>query len=104
MKNGFMNATDTVCGWTKGPTRCRPPCTEEVNKVVNEKNRLWKEWRKGGNTDGYQEVKVRLKYVTHTEKKEVSYRSLQMGRATVKKKNHEVFKIAKHYDKNKPGY
>ena len=59
-----MKAIDEVCGWTRGPVRRRETWwwNDAVERAVNEKRRLYKEWREGGSRERYVEAKHGAKY------------------------------------------
>ena len=73
IKRNLLKATDSVCGWTKGGPP-RPNVTwwwnEIVEAAVNEKKRLYKEYKKGGNYEVYQEARRRSRKAVYEAKKE----------------------------------
>ncbi len=96
----LLEASDKVCGWTKGRARRGETWwwNTEVDRAIKEKRRLWKEWKAGGSREQYAEAKRIAKSKVYAAKKEAEMSSFQniMTRDDVKG---EVFKIAKQITK-----
>ena len=63
LKDCLLEASDSVCGWTKGPVRRRETWwwNRDVDNAVKEKRRLWKEWKQGGSKEPYLAAKRKAK-------------------------------------------
>lgn len=53
IKEALLASSDATCGWTREPPRYRVNCwcTENVDRIVKEKCRFWKRWKKGGSKE-----------------------------------------------------
>ena len=100
MKDCLLEASDSVCGWTKGPVRRREMWwwNRDVDNAVKEKRRLWKEWKQGNSKEPYLAAKRRAKSVVYAAKKRVEEERFPNLLTRDDQKN-EVFKIAKQMTK-----
>ena len=71
LKSCLLDASDRVCGWTKGQVRRRETWwwNDEVDRAIKVKRRLWKEWKAGGSKEQYLEAKRTAKSKVYAVKK-----------------------------------
>ncbi len=73
IKQGLLNATDEVCGWTRGGSVRHEETwwwNETVDKIIKEKRKAWKDWQKGGSKEAYLKVKRKAKTAVYTAKRD----------------------------------
>ena len=72
IKTCLLNACDTICGWTRGGKPKRKETwwwNDEVDSIIKEKRRLWKEWQKGGDKEKYLQAKRKAKFAVYAARK-----------------------------------
>ena len=100
LKGCLLDASDNVCGWTKGPVRRRETWwwNRKVDNAIKEKRRLWKEWKAGSSKEPYLEAKRRAKSEVYAAKRRAEEERFPNVLTRDDQKN-EVFKIAKQMAK-----
>ena len=97
LKNVLIEATEKVCGWTKGPAQRKTTFWWDagVDHVIKEKRRLWKEWKKGScSKERYTEAKRRARRAVYDAKTKAAVE--QFGSLTTSKNCRDnAFRIAR---------
>jgi len=79
LKNELLEATDKVCGWTKGPVNHKTSWwwNDEVDvATIKVKRKRFKAWKKGGDKEIYLAGKCRTRREVYRAKKVILYRML----------------------------
>ena len=96
----LLQATDETCRWTKRPARHSQTWwwNDEVDQCINEKRRLWKEWKSVGSKNLYLEAKHRARTAVYAAKAEAE-RNIFADVLRREDQRNEVFKIANQMKK-----
>ena len=71
LKACLLSATDSTCGWTKGPPRRKETWwwNDQVDLAVKERKRLYKAWKCGGSKEPYLVAKRKVRSEIYAAKK-----------------------------------
>ena len=73
IKTCLTESAEKVCGKTKGGIRCHKETwwwSEDIEKVIREKRKLWKDWKMGGSKEKYLVAKKAARRAVYFAKKE----------------------------------
>ena len=96
LKNDLLEISNATCGWTKGPPRHKVTWwwDNDVEILIKEKRKLWKEWKRGGSKEKYLDAKRAARRAVYNAKEKSEKE--RFGNVLIREdQREEVFKIAK---------
>ena len=101
LKTALTEAAAETCGWTKGGCQRHKETwwwNDEVDNIIKEKRKAWKQWKNGGCKEDYIRVKRAAKTAVYIAKRDAQ--TQQFGSINNNSDKNRIFKLAKKLKQN----